>query len=196
MNLESGILAEVANDTGIYHITFDWPVFFSQLFGFACIVFVIVKWVTPPIKRMMTKAQDTIQKQIEQSEQAATRLAEAKQAYDSALAQAQAELAQLREDAHADAERIVARMREAADAEVARVRKHGRDQIAQMRTQLIRDLKVDLSATVLARTEDKVRYQLSSTYVVTGSIDKFLEDLEAMANASPPVRRRAQPWTL
>ncbi|WP_063043054.1 F0F1 ATP synthase subunit B family protein [Nocardia pseudovaccinii] len=202
MNLNSGILAEGAiraagsEDSGIFHITFDWPIFFSQLFGFAVIIFVIVKWVAPPVKRLMAKAQNNIQKQLEENQQAADRLVEAKRAYDNAVTDAQAELEHIREDARADAERIIAKMREFADAEVARVRSQGRDQIAQMRTQLIRDLKDELITTVMDSTEEKVRYEIGSTHVAADSIDKFLEDLEAMANAEPPVRRRAEPWTL
>ncbi|WP_433713889.1 hypothetical protein ACQP2U_06795 [Nocardia sp. CA-084685] len=202
MNLNSGILAEGAihaagsEDSGIFHITFDWPIFFSQLFGFAVIIFVIVKWVAPPVKRLMAKAQNNIQKQLEENQQAADRLVEAKRAYENAVTDAQAELEHIREDARADAERIIAKMREFADAEVARVRSQGRDQIAQMRTQLIRDLKEELITTVMDSTEEKVRYEIGSTHVAADSIDKFLEDLEAMANAEPPVRRRAQPWSL
>ncbi|WP_062987757.1 F0F1 ATP synthase subunit B family protein [Nocardia anaemiae] len=202
MNLNSGILAEGAihaaesEDSGIFHITFDWPIFFSQLFGFAVIIFVIVKWVAPPVKRLMAKAQNNIQKQLEENQQAADRLVEAKRAYDNAVTDAQAELEHIREDARADAERIIAKMREFADAEVARVRSQGRDQIAQMRTQLIRDLKDELITTVMDSTEEKVRYEIGATHVAADSIDKFLEDLEAMANAEPPVRRRAQPWAL
>jgi F-type H+-transporting ATPase subunit delta len=192
----SGILAEGTVASGPYHITIQWPVFFSQLFGFACIVFIVVKWVAPPVKSMMGKAQGNIQKQLDHSEQAATRLAAAKEAYDNALAEAQVELDQLREDARVDAVRIVAQLRQIADSEVARVRKQGNDQIEQMRAQLIRDLSADLSATVLASTEDKVRLQLSSKHVVSDSIDRFLEDLEAIANRAQTVRRSPQLWIL
>ncbi|MFQ6324961.1 MULTISPECIES: F0F1 ATP synthase subunit B family protein [unclassified Nocardia] len=194
MIVTSGILADGTVASGPYHITIQWPVFISQLCAFGCIVFVIVKWVLPPVKSMMVKSQGTIQKQIDQSEQTAVRLAEAKMAYANALAEAQIELDQLREDARVDAERIVAHMRRIADSEVTRVRKQGNDQIEQMRTQLIRDLTTDLSATVLERTEERVRLQLNSTHVVSDSIEIFLEDLEAMANGSPPVRRSPQSW--
>src|SRR6478672_8833010 len=118
MNLNSGILAEGAihaaesEDSGIFHITFDWPIFFSQLFGFAVIVFIIVKYVAPPVGRLMAKAQNNIQKQLEENQQAADRLVEAKRAYDNAVTDAQAELEHIREDARADAERIIAKMRE------------------------------------------------------------------------------------
>jgi len=76
----SGVLA-----AGPYHISFDWPVFFSQLFGFVVIIFVFVRWILPPLKRMMARSQDTIARQLEESSKAADRLDEAKKSYDNAL---------------------------------------------------------------------------------------------------------------
>ncbi|QIS22828.1 hypothetical protein [Nocardia terpenica] len=180
-----GVLA-----AGPYHITFDWPVFFSQLFGFVVIVFVTVKWIVPPVKRMMERSQDTIRKQLEESAEAANRLTEAKQSYDKAAAEAQAELERMRTDAQSDAEHIIAQMREAAATEVERVRKQGRDQILQLRRQLIRDLQHDLTMSMLDRTEEKVRAQVASNQVRSDSIEKFIDDLEALANGT--LHRRAQ----
>ena len=185
----SGVLA-----AGPYHISFDWPVFFSQLFGFVVIIFVFVKWILPPLKRLMAKSQNTIARQLEESEKAAVRLDEAKQSYDNALAEAQVELERMRIDARADADHIIAQMREAATAEVERVRKQGRDQIAQLHRQLVRDLQAELVTNMLDRTEDRVRQLVASLQAKSDSVETFLEDLEVMASghAAPAVRRRAQ----
>jgi|GEM_PF-4283604 len=189
MTNTSGVLA-----AGPYHITFDWPVFFSQLFGFAVIVFIFVKWLLPPIKRMMTKSQDVIARQLDESTKAADRLDEAKRSYDNALAEAQTELERLRADARADADHIIAQMREAASAEVERVRKQGRDQIGQLHRQMVRDLQAELVTNMLDRTEERVRQQVATLQAKSDSVEKFLEDLEVMANgqAAPALKRRAQ----
>ncbi|WP_280427118.1 hypothetical protein [Nocardia brasiliensis] len=181
------ILAE-----SIYQIKFEWPVFLSQLFGFVVIVWVIVKYVVPPVKRMMAKSQDAIRKQLEENQEAADRLTQAKEVYDNGMAEARAELAQLVEDAHSDAEAIVVQMREAAAAEVERVRKQGRDQIELARRQLIRDLKDDFTELVLTRTTDDVREQVRSPEVKADSVEKFLDELETMANAGSELRARSQ----
>ncbi|MFE3189552.1 hypothetical protein ACFXHA_11130 [Nocardia sp. NPDC059240] len=186
MILNHALLAE-----GIYNIRFDWPVFFSQLFGFAVIVWFFAKYVVPPMKRIMNDAQNKIRRQLEESDAAADRLATAKAAYDNAVAEAQAELERMREEARIDADRIIAQMREVAATEVERVRKQGRDQILQYRRQMIRDLEVDLAAAMLALTEEKVREQLGSPQQRADSIDRFLEDLEALAN-SGEARREPQ----
>ncbi|AHH21507.1 putative ATP synthase subunit b [Nocardia nova SH22a] len=188
IHTNGGVLA-----AGGYEITFDWPVFFSQLFGFAVIIFVFVKWIWPPLKRLMAKSQDAIAKQLEDSDHAATQLEQAKQSYENALTEAHTELEQIRADARADAEFIVAQMREAAAAEVERVRRQGRDQIAQLRRQMVRDLETDLAAAMLAITEEKVRDQVDTPEAKSESIERFLEDLEILANSSPPIKRQAQP---
>ncbi|KAA8880037.1 hypothetical protein F3087_42265 [Nocardia colli] len=187
MTPSSDILAE-----GIYQIHFEWQVFFSQLFGFAVIIWVIVKYVAPPVKKMMVKAQNDIRKQIEENEQAAARLSKAKQVYDEGMAEAKAELAQLLEDAHADAEDIVVKMREAAAAEVERVGKQGRDQIELMRRQLIRDLKADFSKQVMAHTTESVREQVQSPQIKSDAVERFLDDLQAMANTGSSGRTHTQ----
>ncbi|MEU0541261.1 hypothetical protein [Nocardia sp. NPDC005978] len=186
MILSTGVLAA----GGIYHIKFDWPVFFSQLFGFGVIVWFMMKYVVPPVRRIMNKAQDTIARQLEESENAADRLVEAKSAYDSAVTEAQAELERMRADARADADRIIGQMRQAAAAEVERVRRQGRDQILQFRRQLMRDLEADLSAAMLALTEEKVREHAGAPQARSESIERFLNDLEVLANSAPAEQRR------
>ncbi|MFI6868909.1 hypothetical protein [Nocardia sp. NPDC050406] len=174
-----------------WQITFDWPIFLSQLFGFGVIIFIWIKWIQPPVARLMHKAQDTIARQIEDSEEAATRLESAKRSYDNAVAEAQKELEQLREDAKRDAERIVAQMREIAAEEVERVRKQGNTQIALFRRQLIRDLEADLTAAMLDLTEEKVREHVSTPQARSEAVEKFLEDLEVLANGGSAHRRQA-----
>ncbi|UFS97030.1 hypothetical protein [Nocardia huaxiensis] len=180
----SGLLAA----EGVYNITWDWPIFFSQLFGFGVIVWFVWKYIVPPAKRTMTKAQETVQKQLEDSDRAADRLFAAKQAYDDSVKEAQAELERMREEARIDADHIIAQMREAAAEEVERVRRQGRAQIMQFRRQLIRDLEADLSAAMLALTEEKMREAVSTPQARSESIEKFLDDLEALANSAPAAR--------
>ncbi|MBO0854627.1 MAG: hypothetical protein J2P18_12785 [Nocardia sp.] len=167
-----------------YHITFDWPIFFSQLFGFAVIVFIFVKWLLPLVKKMMKKSQDAIAQQLTESEQAASDLERAKQSYDKAVADAKTELEQIRADAHADADYIVSQMRDSAAEEVERVKKQGNDQLAQLRRQTVRDLEADLSAAMLSIAEEKVRNRVNTPEAKSESVERFLEDIELLANSS------------
>lgn len=156
-------------------------VFIGQLVGFAVIVFVLWKYVAPPVRKLMTKQQDEVQKQLEESEQAAERLEKAKAAHAEAVASARSEAARIREEARADAQRILAQMREQADAEVERIKQHGREQVGLQRQALIRQLQADLGSAAVGGADKIVRERLSDPDEQSHSVDRFLDELEAMA---------------
>lgn len=185
MSPASGVLADG------YHISFQWPVFFSQLFGFAVIVFVMMKWIVPLVRTMMARSQDAIARQLDESDRATQRLTDAQLAYDDAVDDANTAIETMRADARADAQRIVEQLRHTAAEEVERVRKQGREQVALVRRQLVRDLQADLTTALLAATEEKVRQQSGSATTASEGIDRFLEELEALADAEPGARRQA-----
>ena len=83
---------------------FDPAIFIAQLFGFAVILFLLWKYVRPPVAKMMRDRQETVRQQLAESEAAAKRVADGKQAREKAIAEAKAEAEQLQKDAEADAE--------------------------------------------------------------------------------------------
>lgn len=164
----------------MFHIVWDWPVFLSQLFGFAVIVQVLVKWVVPPVASAMAKAQNTIRVQLVNSERAAEKVAAAAEADEAAVAQAAIAAEHFAREACAEAERIIEQAREAAEAEAARVHRYGQEQIARLRGELTRELRSDLHTAVLASTEQQVRQRLEASKARTDSVDRFLDELEAI----------------
>ncbi|MFD0359941.1 hypothetical protein ACFQZZ_00545 [Nocardia sp. GCM10030253] len=165
----------------MFHITWDWPIFLSQLFGFAVLVYVLARWVAPRVRAAMVKAQDSIRIQLEESERAVVQVVAAAEAHEAALAQAGLAAAQLEKDAHAAAERILADMREEAEEVAVRTKRHGLERIGQVRRELVHELRAGLHAAVLERTEHMVRHRLSSPQAKSGGVDRFLDELEAMA---------------
>jgi F-type H+-transporting ATPase subunit delta len=170
--------------SGLYNIHFELSTFIGQLIGFAVIVFVIVKWIVPPVRTMMRKRQDAVRTQLDESEQAAARLAEARHAFDEAVDEAHKESAKIRADAHTDAAQIAEQLRAQADAEVTRVSQHGREQVGLAHAQLIRELKADLGKAALTQAGRQVRDHLDSPQAKSESVDRFLDELEAMAGAA------------
>jgi ATP synthase F0 subunit b len=156
-------------------------IFIGQLIGFAVIVWVIMRYIAPPVRTLMAKQQDEVRTQIGEAEKAEARLAEAKKAHAEAVAQAQSEAAQIREDARADAQRIAAQLREQADVEVARIKQHGVEQIALQRQQLIRQLQADLGSAAVKDADQLVRQRLAQPGAQSNTVDRFLDELEAMA---------------
>ena len=156
-------------------------VFLGQLVGFAVIAFVVVKYIVPPVKKLMAKQQDEVRNQISESEAAAAKLEEAKKAHADAIASARNEAARIREEARADAQRIAEQMREQADAEVERIKQHGQEQVVLQRQALVRQLQAELGTAALGGADNIVRERLADPAEQSRSVDRFLDELEAMA---------------
>ncbi|EUA73523.1 ATP synthase F0, B subunit [Mycobacterium xenopi 4042] len=118
--------------------------FIGQLAGFAVIVFLLWRYVVPPVRKLMTDRQKAVQQELDEAAEAAKRLEEASQAHAKALEEAKAEAQRIIEEARADAERIAEQLREQADAEVERIKVQGAKQVELLRAQLVRQLRQDL----------------------------------------------------
>ena len=73
--------------------------FIGQLVGFAVIVFIVWRYVVPPVRRMMTNQQENVRKQLEDSAEAKEQLDKAEKAHEKAVEQAKAEAKQVTEEA-------------------------------------------------------------------------------------------------
>jgi F-type H+-transporting ATPase subunit delta len=158
--------------------------FIGQLVGFALIVFIVWRYVVPPVRTMMTKQQDAVRRQLDESATAEKRLAEATQAHEKALREAEAEAKTVVEEARADAESISAQLRAQADIEVERVKVQGQQHIQLLRSQFIRQLRGDLGEQAVERAEELVREHVSNSDAQSATVDRFLDDLDAMAPSS------------
>ncbi len=91
--------------------------FIGQLIGFAAIVFLVVRYVVPPVRRLMAARQDTVRQQLKDSAAAADRLSESTTAHSKAVESAKTEAERLVEEAQTDAGRIAEQFRTQADVE-------------------------------------------------------------------------------
>jgi F-type H+-transporting ATPase subunit delta len=122
-----------------------------------------------------------VRKQLEDHTEAEKRLAQAENAHARALEQAKQEAKRITEEARADAERIVEQLREHADAEVERIKVQGAQQVQLLRAQLIRQLRQDLGTEAVQRAGDLVRDHVSDPDERAATVDRFLDELDAMA---------------
>jgi ATP synthase F0 subunit b len=155
--------------------------FIGQLVGFAVIVYLLWRYVVPPVRRMMASQQENVRRQLEESAEAKKRLAEAETAHEKALEQAKAEAKRVTEEARVDSERILEQLRVQADAEVERIKVQGAQQIQLLRSQLIRQLRQDLGHESVIRAGDLVRGHVSDSSAEAATVDRFLDELDAMA---------------
>ncbi|MBO0679754.1 F0F1 ATP synthase subunit B/delta [Mycolicibacterium sp. S2-37] len=155
--------------------------FIGQLIGFALIVFLLVRYVVPPVKRMMKAQQDTVRRQLEESATAANKVAQADQQHAKAVEEAKADAARVVEEARADAEKISQQLRAQADAEVERIKVQGAAQVQLLRQQLIRELRSHLGTESVNRARALVTEHVSDDDNRSATVDRFLDELDAMA---------------
>jgi ATP synthase F0 subunit b len=165
--------------------------FIGQLVGFAVIMFLLWRYVVPPVRRLMTNQQDTVRKQLEDSAEAKKRLGEAEDAHEKALEQAKAEAQRVTKEAKVDSERILEQLRAQADAEVERIKVQGAQQVQLLRAQLIRQLRQDLGVESVQRAGELVREHVSDADRQSATVDRFLDELDAMAPSEAVVQDRA-----
>ncbi|MEB3033888.1 F0F1 ATP synthase subunit B/delta [[Mycobacterium] nativiensis] len=162
-------------------------IFIGQLVGFALIVWLLVKFAVPPVRKLMADQQESVRKQLEEAAAAAARLTEAGQAHSTALANATAEAQRVTEEARADAERITEQLRGQAGVDAERVKTAGGQQVGLMRAQLIRELRSGLGAESVQRAAELVRAHVSDPQRQSATVDRFLDELDAMAPKSVEV---------
>lgn len=162
--------------------------FLGQLFGFVAIVLLVWRYVVPPVRKMMADQQETVRRQLADSAAAADRLAEASRAHEKAKEDAKAEAKRLTEEAQSDAKRIGEQLRAQADSEVERIKVQGARQVELLRAQLIRQLRQDTGAESVRRAGELVRGYVAESAQQAATVDRFLDDLDAMAPSETEVQ--------
>ncbi len=155
--------------------------FIGQLVGFAVIVFLVWKYVMPPVRNMMRNQQETVRTQLAEHAEAEKKVADADKEHAKALEEAKAEAAKVIEEARHDADKIAEQLRAHADAELERIKTQGAQQVRLLRQQLIRELRQSLGAESVHRAGDLVRDFVSDPAEQSATVDRFLAELEEMA---------------
>ncbi|POY03783.1 F0F1 ATP synthase subunit B/delta [Mycobacterium kansasii] len=161
--------------------------FIGQLVGFAAIVFLVWRYVVPPVRRLMSARQQTVRQQLADSAAAADRLTESTAAHSKAVEAATAEAERVVEEAKTDATRITEQMRAQAGVEADRIRVQGARQVELLRTQLTRQLRLELGHESVRQAGELVRNYVAEPAQRSATVDRFLDELDAMAPAAAEV---------
>jgi len=162
--------------------------FLGQLIGFAVILLLVWRYVVPPVRKMMADQQNAVRQQLADSAAAADRLAEASRAHEKAKEDAKAEAQRITEEAQSDAKRIGEQLHAQADSEVERIKVQGAKQVELLRAQLIRQLRQDIGAESVRRAGELVRSYVGEPAQQSATVDRFLDDLDAMAPSEADVQ--------
>ncbi len=155
--------------------------FIGQLVGVAVIVFLVVKFVVPPVRNMMRNQQEAVRTQLAEHAEAEKKVADADSEHAKALEEAKAEATRVIEEARHDAEKIAEQLRVQADIELERIKTLGGQQVQLLRQQLIRELRQSLGAESVHRAGDLVRDFVSDSSEQSATVDRFLDELGEMA---------------
>jgi ATP synthase F0 subunit b len=155
--------------------------YIAEVVGFLVVIAVLWWKVVPPVRTSMRRQQEAVAKQIEEAKTASERLAVAEQKYRDALADARTEAAKIRDAARADAQRILEEMREQADREVVRIRQRGEEELVAQRRQVIRELRGRIAELAVEMAGQLVTEHLSSQDSRSATVDRLLDELDAMA---------------
>jgi F-type H+-transporting ATPase subunit delta len=158
--------------------------FLGQLIGFAVIVFLVVRYVVPPVRTMMKNQQETVRTQLEEHSEAEKKVADADTEHAKALAEAKAEAAKVIDEARHDAEKIAEQLRAQADVELERIKVQGGQQVQLLRQQLIRELRQTLGTESVRRATDLVADFVSDPSEQSATVDRFLTELDEMASSN------------
>ena len=154
--------------------------FLVELIAFAIIVFILYRYVIPPINRAMTRRQEAIRKEFAEADEARQNAENAEKEFKAQIADARHEAARIREEAREQGAAIVAEAREHAQAEAARIVEHGHTQLAAERQATVASLRAEVGALATELAGRIVGESLEDDERSTRVVDRFLDDLETL----------------
>jgi F-type H+-transporting ATPase subunit b len=152
--------------------------FFVELAAFALLLFLLAKFIIPPINRAMTARQDAIREQFAELDEAKSEAHAAEEEFKSQIADARHEAARIREEAREQGAQIIAEMREQAQAEAARIVEHAHAQIEADRKAALASLRNEVGTLATTLAGRIVGESLDDDVRQTRVVDRFLSELE------------------
>jgi F-type H+-transporting ATPase subunit b len=153
--------------------------FLVELGIFALLVFVLAKWVIPPINKAMTDRQAAIKAQFDEAAKLKADAQAADEAHKAALAEARHEATKIREEAREQGVQIIAQHREQAQVEADRVTANAHAQIEVERAQTLAQLKSEVGTIATTLAGRIVGESLDDDERQKRTVDRFIADLES-----------------
>jgi F-type H+-transporting ATPase subunit b len=157
--------------------------FLVELIAFAIIVWLLSKFVIPPINKAMTDRQDAIRKEFAELDEAKDEAQKAEDEYKSQLADARQAANKIREEAREQGNQIVADAKEKAQTEADRIIENGHGQVRAERQQAVASLRAEVGTLATQLAGRIVGESLEDDERSNRVVDRFLTDLEAMQAA-------------
>ena len=153
--------------------------FIVELIAFATIVYILGKYVIPPINRAMTARQEAIRTQFAELDEAKADARKAESDYKEQLNDAKHEAARIREEAREQGAQIVQEAREKAQTEHDRIIEHAHTQIEADRKAAFTSLRSDVGSLATTLAGRIVGESLDDDERQGRVVERFLADLES-----------------
>jgi F-type H+-transporting ATPase subunit b len=156
--------------------------FIVELVAFLVTVFIIARYILPPINARVEERQATIRQALADAEEAKRRAAEAEELYKRVISEARSEARTVVDEANKLGEQVRADRRKQAEEEYERIVARARDDIeAQTRraTEELRRSAADLAVTVV----EKVIGDGLDPQAQKSLIDRTIAEVESQAGA-------------
>lgn len=152
--------------------------FIVELIAFVVILYVLARFVVPPINKAMTARQDAIRQQFADLDEAKAEANSAKDEFEAQIADARKEAARIREEAREQGASIIAEMRQQAQAEADRIVEHGKTQIEAERQQAVASLRAEVGSLATGLASRIVGESLDDDARQSRVVERFLGELE------------------
>jgi len=152
-----------------------------SLVAFVILLIVFWKFVLPMVMMVVAARTEKIEGGIERAEAAQREAKEALDKYNEQLAEARGEAAKIREDARLQGQQILTDMKADAQKESDRIVASGQQQLDAQRQQIVQELRSDLGNQAVSLAEKLMGEQLSDSVKQSGTIDRFLADLDKVS---------------
>jgi F-type H+-transporting ATPase subunit b len=153
--------------------------FFFELLAFVIILYVLAKWIVPPINKAMSERQERIRRQFEEMEEATASAKQAEEDLRAQMVDARHEATRIREKAREEGAAIVADMREQAQAEAARIVETAQAQLEAERQQVVNQLRGEVGTLATDLASRIVGESLDDDERQRRVVERFISEIEA-----------------
>ncbi len=160
--------------------------FLVELVAFAIMVYILAKFVIPPINKAMTDRQNAIRKEFAELDSAQADARAVEKEFKDQLAGARHEAAKIREDAREQGAAIIADMRQQAQEEADRILKHARAQLEAERSQAVQSLRNEVGTMATTLAGRIVGESLEDDERRARTVERFISALEHEQSAAQP----------
>jgi F-type H+-transporting ATPase subunit b len=148
---------------------------------FAILAAVMIKYVVPRFEQIFVERRAAIEGGIERAEAMQAEAKAALEQYRAQLAEARGEAAQIRDAARAEGQQILEELRAQAQEESARIVARGEEQLTAQRQQIVHELRGQIGTLAVDLAGRVVGESLADDARRSGTVDRFLTELDGMA---------------